>query len=629
MLKEVSIQNWRNISDITLEFKKGINIIIGPNGSGKTSILEVIFVALTGQTRFHKSPKELRMIGSEDKTKIRLLIQSAEKSFSIKRTFEKKSSTNFIIYNDSIVFKKNRNDVDYYILDYYKIKKNLFSSLIYLSEGEIYRFQDIKNRDQVIKYIEEILGVNKLSEFRNISMNLNNFFAREAKKLKTKMDQIKELQIESKIDPNEFRDDLNYFKKLQKKLKKQIEKKNKELIELKSERNSIRDLIKQYDHKFSEVKKYIKESFNKEILYIQEISDFENSIKENIKIFEIEIQEINYKIDLLKDRINKNELKLEEIKNKLENYEKLQRSNRPEIQCPICENILSKNHIEILKIKNSSIFKELQKKHEKNQEELSRKTSILKKKTFNKKSLENLITTTKYFKQDIEYINLEKKKEDLFILNQEIDQINFNKKRIEIEEEEIYSKIIELEKKLVSISASIKIQKIENYEHNFRATELGIFFGNLIKNSIEILIKNYKNNLLRSLINEMINIWKEFYPNDNRILSIDDKIFPIFKSGLYEINYAQLSAGEKTLLLVILKTLMIKYFSSIPFIILDEPLEHLDEENRSIIIDYLYKICKEKLIDQLILTTFEESIVRKFINLADTNIISLESFEKY
>ena len=52
-LKELKIKNFRNYSEENLEFSKGINIFIGDNGSGKTNILEAIYVlSLTKSARF-------------------------------------------------------------------------------------------------------------------------------------------------------------------------------------------------------------------------------------------------------------------------------------------------------------------------------------------------------------------------------------------------------------------------------------------------------------------------------------------------------------------------------------------------------------------------------------------------
>lgn len=47
-LKTVTIQNFKGIKEVTIDFKAGFNILIGDNGVGKTSLLEAISVGLGG-----------------------------------------------------------------------------------------------------------------------------------------------------------------------------------------------------------------------------------------------------------------------------------------------------------------------------------------------------------------------------------------------------------------------------------------------------------------------------------------------------------------------------------------------------------------------------------------------------
>ena len=43
-LKNIEIVNFRNIDKICLDFNKNVNIFIGKNAQGKTSILDSIYV---------------------------------------------------------------------------------------------------------------------------------------------------------------------------------------------------------------------------------------------------------------------------------------------------------------------------------------------------------------------------------------------------------------------------------------------------------------------------------------------------------------------------------------------------------------------------------------------------------
>ena len=44
-LNRVRIQNFRGLEDITVEFTRRANVIVGPNAIGKTTILEAIRLA--------------------------------------------------------------------------------------------------------------------------------------------------------------------------------------------------------------------------------------------------------------------------------------------------------------------------------------------------------------------------------------------------------------------------------------------------------------------------------------------------------------------------------------------------------------------------------------------------------
>lgn len=50
MISRVRLQNFRSYEDASFEFSNGVNIIVGPNGSGKTNLLEAILVASRGSS---------------------------------------------------------------------------------------------------------------------------------------------------------------------------------------------------------------------------------------------------------------------------------------------------------------------------------------------------------------------------------------------------------------------------------------------------------------------------------------------------------------------------------------------------------------------------------------------------
>jgi len=50
MITSLKVQNFRSHIATNLDFKPGVTVITGPNGSGKTSLIEAIYIALTGKS---------------------------------------------------------------------------------------------------------------------------------------------------------------------------------------------------------------------------------------------------------------------------------------------------------------------------------------------------------------------------------------------------------------------------------------------------------------------------------------------------------------------------------------------------------------------------------------------------
>ena len=50
MITDIRLQHFRSYADASFEFQPGVNIVVGPNASGKTNLLEAILVLCTGSS---------------------------------------------------------------------------------------------------------------------------------------------------------------------------------------------------------------------------------------------------------------------------------------------------------------------------------------------------------------------------------------------------------------------------------------------------------------------------------------------------------------------------------------------------------------------------------------------------
>ena len=50
MITDLRLQHFRSYDDASFEFQPGVNIIVGPNASGKTNLLEAVLVLASGSS---------------------------------------------------------------------------------------------------------------------------------------------------------------------------------------------------------------------------------------------------------------------------------------------------------------------------------------------------------------------------------------------------------------------------------------------------------------------------------------------------------------------------------------------------------------------------------------------------
>src|SRR5690348_11703357 len=63
MIQSIRLQQFRSYQDDSFEFDPGVNIIVGPNASGKTNLLEALLVMACGNS-YRTHDGEMVMLGA-------------------------------------------------------------------------------------------------------------------------------------------------------------------------------------------------------------------------------------------------------------------------------------------------------------------------------------------------------------------------------------------------------------------------------------------------------------------------------------------------------------------------------------------------------------------------------------
>lgn len=95
MIIDLRLQNFRSYDDASFEFGENVNIIVGPNGSGKTNLLESIQVAATGSS-YRVSDGELVRQGA-DWARIDMQLEPHEEVRTLRLTLQPRPTKAFEI----------------------------------------------------------------------------------------------------------------------------------------------------------------------------------------------------------------------------------------------------------------------------------------------------------------------------------------------------------------------------------------------------------------------------------------------------------------------------------------------------------------------------------------------------
>ena len=143
--------------------------------------------------------------------------------------------------------------------------------------------------------------------------------------------------------------------------------------------------------------------------------------------------------------------------------------------------------------------------------------------------------------------------------------------------------------------------------------------------SIEDTLDRLRKSKLSRVYEDFSYIWTEFKSGEDWSIELHKSGDPIIMKEDNILDFSQLSGGEKTAFLHMLRIIMCRYFAKSDFLLLDEPFEHLDEQNRHAMMSFIKSAYNKKIVNQVILTSFEEEVIRKYIGLSYVTPIFLTS----
>lgn len=605
-INKIILENYRSHIKSEYNFTSGINLILGENGKGKSSILEAIF-----STLFSISTRDGKNKGNLDN-----IIRFGEKQSKIIIDFIANNNREYRVIRTINIEKKLKNKIE--IID-----KNSQTKV----EEDLLELCGLENQNSDI--FENII-VAKQNEF------INTFKKTNSEKMKV-FDKIFNTTIYKEMSDGFFKKSLDKYQKLSDELNTKLLIQNKNLIE-----PSI--LLQELEYKNNELINLTKneDEIIKELKIVKEKKDCLYNLKKNINNIENNLKNKKNELILIKDNLkniikesknSKNSLKI--VKDNEENYFKYEK----------IEN--EKNILEDKIKKYINILNEIEKKEEKikaNNNLIAEKNKSISRfnNDLNVKIDEEKNAIQEFKKIDYEIIYLTNQEEEIKNILQKIENLCITEKEekiknilIEKEKNENNIKILEERYKVTFNNLENKFKKGEEFyrEKKSEKDKLHKDIFNLEKHINDF--KNYRDNLKEAtcpFMKEKCNNIQEKQKDSKFNVSIffNDKINEFEEELKLKKQYI-----EKVMKLLSKEEIYI--IDKNNFNILKENTKKIREEYLKINSELEYlKVEENKLVEDikkiLLNLKFEniEDLYSKLIRLNEKkNNINIEKFSKY
>ncbi|MEM3841618.1 MAG: AAA family ATPase [Candidatus Micrarchaeaceae archaeon] len=297
MLRSIQLKNWKSHNDTTIEFKKGVNVIVGIMGAGKSSVMDGISFGLFGtfpalaRRRIKLSDIITNNLPQGQSAMVRIVFDAGEHTYSITRNISKKGA-DAILEKDGKYMQAQPERVNEEISSILKLDYQTFSRVVYSEQNNLEYFLDL-GRSERKKQIDNMLGLDSFSIAEENATSLINSIKSS---VKTGED------ILSKFDFNSLRS-------------KMVEL-NSQKSKYDAENAALNEEIKKLEESANEAKHALeaaKAEAAKKSALINEIA----AIKSRISLFDSEIEKIK-DMGLSKEKLSASisslNLKIQELK---------------------------------------------------------------------------------------------------------------------------------------------------------------------------------------------------------------------------------------------------------------------------------------------------------------------------
>lgn len=620
MLNSIRIVNWKGHDELSLNLKKGVNFITGPNGIGKTSILDAICFSLLGTIEFVGSYRGItyknliRNPNIDTEINLSLSVENGDQYEIFRRLGSTRSAE---LKKNGRIIATRWQEVSDKVLELYNVSEFFFSRCIFLSEGDTYEYINRPPGDALAAHIERISGIDRMENLAKVFTNLKRKYHNEADNLRK---EVASVSVASERDKERLQSVLQELESLTQKRDTLLN----EISEINKRQNALMSELSTTRKSLANILDIMKE-WQEHFVPLDEKQDLVETVTEARQQIDRESVNISSEKKQISGEIGRATALIDSQKKILEIVQPLSEEPSIEVVCPVCKRPLTTSMTEDIKKESSDLMESLSLEltdlkvkadsSDKNGRLNLEKSTILNKLESNIRiliegglstlSIESINKRIQMLENQVESINAELDK-----LNESIRQMDKPLTDTRIEQENLRKKT--------------DPEKIDSVKQSLLSSTKIDLLSEVFNNALSDSLAEQRRIMLNPLTEELSKMWSRFLGRSVNV-EMGNKFELRIIDKKYEkpFEFPQLSGGEKTALLILTQIVLCKYFSDSDFMLIDEPLEHLDSRNRWALINFLVQSCKKGFPEQLVVTTIEESFLREYLSDPSVQVISL------
>jgi exonuclease SbcC len=274
MIESIELENWKVHKHTKMQFKKGVNVLIGIMGAGKSTILDAISFGLFGtfpalaHRRLSTNDIISRYPTESKEAVVKLEFSEGDDHYIVTRKIARDSTTTARLEKNGSFIQAQPVRVNEEIEHILKMDYETFSRVVYAEQNRLDYFTELAKGDRK-KQIDQMLGLynftkaedNATSLLNYMKMMVNedekNIIGLDIKKLKSDIEALTDLKGKYTEEQSVLEKELIVLSNNSKKLSTEIEaakEANEKRARLSNEINELKGKLETYKNELSKIK---------------------------------------------------------------------------------------------------------------------------------------------------------------------------------------------------------------------------------------------------------------------------------------------------------------------------------------------------------------------------------------